>query len=158
MGRYPKLLNFPRTLSLKKSRVCMHVGDHSRLTGSVPPAAEAQQTLSICCTEDWKSLPTPAPKLQVFHNISVLQNIDTPFPSAFLHSAFQYENSKVAKQTPLLQYLQCLHECIPYASFNAQHQAAAQQSFPQFISISLISWCSCIVVWEQMPQASSPNH
>lgn len=58
MGRYPRLLNFPRALSLKKSTVCMHAGDRSRLTGSVPPAVEAQQTLRVRCTEDWKSLPS----------------------------------------------------------------------------------------------------
>lgn len=65
---------------------------------------------------------------------------------------------KRGKPHRALQYIQYLHECIPHASFNAQHQAAAQQSFPQFISSSLISWCSCIVVWEQTPQASSSSH
>lgn len=44
MGRYPRLLNFPRALSPKQSQVCMQGGgDHLRLTASVPPAALAAQ-------------------------------------------------------------------------------------------------------------------
>lgn len=73
MGTYPKLLNFPRALSLKKSGVCMHVGDHLRLTGFVPPAAEAQQILCICSTEWKKFLPFFLPKLQILHTSCVLQ-------------------------------------------------------------------------------------
>lgn len=92
-----------------------------------------------------------------------ITNINMTFPGIILYSAFQEENSKCGKRDSCkpqraLQYIQYLRECIPHASFSAQHQAAAQQSFPQFISSSLISWCSCIVVWEQTPQASSPSH
>lgn len=135
---------------------CVHAGDRLCLAGSAPPAAEAQTVLWPYT--NWKSLHSHSPTDKYFVLFLHCKNIDMPFPGLTLHSAIQDENSTVAKSTLPLQYIQYLHECIPYAPFNAQHQAAAQQSFPQFISSSLISWCSCIVVWEQMPQASSPSH
>lgn len=139
---------------------CVHAGDP--LWGSSVP----RWFCSTCCRSTSCALAAhkletpslPLPQWQTLRAVSALQNVDMPFPGLTLHSAFQDENSTVAKSTLLLQYIQYLHECIPYAPFNAQHQAAAQQSFPQFISSSSISWCSCIVGWEQMPQASSPSH
>lgn len=107
MGRYPRLLNFPRALSLKKSGVCMHVGDHLRLTGFVPPAAEPQQMLCICSTEWKKSLPFFLLKLQILHTTCVLLILIWHFLvlSCILH--FKMKTQNVAKET-LLQTTQSL--------------------------------------------------
>ena len=99
MGRDARLLNFPRALSLKKSGVSMHGGDHLRLTGFVPPAAEAQRTLCICSTEWKKSLPFCLLKLQILHSTHVSQITVWRFLvlSCILHFKRQIQN--VAEET-----------------------------------------------------------
>lgn len=85
MGRYPRLLNFPRALSPKQSRVCMSAGgDHLRLTAPVPPAAFAAQ--------NGRNSPLfPPPKLQIL--FLCITNTDRTLPgvSCSLFSKLEFQ-------------------------------------------------------------------
>lgn len=97
----------------------MHVGDHLRLTGFVPPAAEAQQTLCICSTEWKKPRPFFPPKIANIAYYLCITNIDMTFPGIISYSAFQDENSKCGKRDSPADHTE------PYSTFsiymNASH-------------------------------------
>lgn len=104
----------------------MHVGDHLRLTGFVPPAAEAQQILCICSREWKKFLPFFLPKLQILHTSCVLQISIWHFLvlSCILH--FKMKTQNVANHTE------------PYSTFsiymNASHMPHSMRNIKQLHS------------------------
>lgn len=154
MGRYPGLLNFPRALSLEF--VCML----GIICASLILLHLPQQHSAFAVENGRKLFPFSPPEIANIVYYKYWDDISWDY-LVFCISRWKlsmWQTRLSCEPRRALQYTQYLHECIPHASFNAQHQAAAQQSFPEFISSSLISWCSCIVVWEQALQAPSPGH